>query len=224
MKKYIVAPSILTANFLDLKKDLDNLQDAGIEWIHYDVMDYNFVPNLSFGPKILSDIVNKYNFKMDLHLMVKIVNLSVEEYLKPFVLKNVEQITLHFEALSETQIEDFIEFCQKNNLKASLSINPNTEVKEIEKYLSKIQNVLVMSVQPGFGGQSFIPNSVDKIKELQKIKQENNYSYLVQVDGGINQETYKLVQQAGVDMIVAGSYLVGENISNLRERVVNLEG
>ncbi|WP_338984735.1 ribulose-phosphate 3-epimerase [Spiroplasma endosymbiont of Diplazon laetatorius] len=224
MKKYIVAPSILTADFLNLKSDLDKLKDAKIEWIHYDVMDYNFVPNLSFGPKILSDIVSEYDFKMDLHLMVKVIGFSINDYLKPFVMKNVEQITMHYEALDENQIEEFIEFCKSNDLKCSLSINPDTEVSKIEKYLNKIQNVLVMSVHPGFGGQSFIESSLDKIIKLKELREKNNYNYLIQVDGGINEETYKLVQKAGVDMIVAGSYLVGKNVLDIEERVLKLEG
>ncbi|WP_339020578.1 ribulose-phosphate 3-epimerase [Spiroplasma endosymbiont of Atherix ibis] len=224
MKKYIIAPSILTANFLELKSDLDKLKKAKIEWIHYDVMDYNFVPNLSFGPKILSDIVNNYNFKMDLHLMVKVVGFSIEDYLKPFVQKNVEQITMHYEALNKRQLISFIKFCKKNKIKASLSINPDTEVNKIKKYLPSLENILVMSVNPGFGGQSFIKNSLNKIKLLNEIKNNNNYQYLIQVDGGINEETYKLVQEAGVDIIVAGSYLIGSNIKNLEERISKLEG
>ncbi|AGR42390.1 ribulose-phosphate 3-epimerase [Spiroplasma diminutum] len=224
MSKFIVAPSILTANFLDLKTDLNKLEQANIEWIHYDVMDYNFVPNLSFGPKILSDIVEKYNFKMDLHLMVKIVNLSVEDYLKPFLLKNVEQITIHFEALDDEQIFNFIDFCKKNKIRSSISINPDTEVKDIEKYLNQIDNVLIMSVHPGFGGQSFISNSLKKIELLNFLRDLNKFNYSIQVDGGINEDTFKLVQDAKVDMIVAGSYLVGSNVTNLNERVKKLEG
>ncbi|ALD66743.1 ribulose-phosphate 3-epimerase [Spiroplasma cantharicola] len=224
MAKFIVAPSILTANFLDLKSDLDKLEKVKIKWIHYDVMDYNFVPNLSFGPKILTDIVASYNFKMDLHLMVKIENISVEQYLKPFLVKNVKQITIHFEALTEKQIEDFLKFCANNNIIPSISINPDTDVKSIEKYLSKIGNVLIMSVYPGFGGQSFIASSLEKIKKLRELKNKHKYIYSIQVDGGINDDTYKLVQNAGVDMIVAGSYLVGPNVENLMERVTKLEG
>ncbi|AUB31948.1 ribulose-phosphate 3-epimerase [Spiroplasma floricola] len=224
MKKYIVAPSILTANFLELKSDLDKLKKAKIKWIHYDVMDYNFVPNLSFGPKILSDIVNNYDFKMDLHLMVKIVGFSVEDYLKPFIQKNVKQVTMHYEALNKKQLIDFIKFCKKNNINASLSINPNTEINKIKKYLPNLQNILVMSVNPGFGGQSFIKKSLDKIRLLNEIRNTNNYQYLIQVDGGINEDTYKSVQEAGVDMIVAGSYLVDSKIKNLEERISKLEG
>ncbi|WP_342258890.1 ribulose-phosphate 3-epimerase [Spiroplasma endosymbiont of Dioctria linearis] len=224
MAKFIVAPSILTANFLALKSDLDKLKEAKIKWIHYDVMDYNFVPNLSFGPKILTDIVSSYNFNMDLHLMVKIKNISVKEYLQPFLVKNVKQITVHFEALTKKQIFEFLDFCNSNNISASISINPDTDVLKIKKYLPKIKNVLVMSVNPGFGGQPFILNSLDKIQKLKALKEENNYSYLIQVDGGINEETYKLVQNAGVDVIVAGSYLVGSSVKNLKERVAKLEG
>ncbi|QEH62184.1 ribulose-phosphate 3-epimerase [Spiroplasma chinense] len=223
MKKYIIAPSILTANFLCLEKDLKKLQDAGIEWIHYDVMDYNFVPNLSFGPKILADINSKFNFKMDAHLMVKINNLSVEEYLTPFKNARVDQITLHFEAISKEQFEEFESFCKKNNILISLAISPDTSVEEIKELLPRLDNVLVMSVYPGFGGQKFIQNSAEKIKLLKELKEKNNFKYRVEVDGGINKETFSIVKEAGVDMIVAGSYLVDEKITDLKERVEELE-
>ncbi|AHI53192.1 ribulose-phosphate 3-epimerase [Spiroplasma culicicola] len=223
MEKFIVAPSILTANFVNLKNDLDILKDANIKWIHYDVMDYNFVPNLSFGPKILKDITDNYDFKIDAHLMVKINNLSVEEYLKPFIEAKVAQITLHFEAIDEEQFVQFKEVCQKNNIICSLAINPDTSIEAIQDKLKDLQNVLVMTVYPGFGGQSYIPEAGEKIKQLVEIREAKNLDYSIEVDGGINDATYRLVQNHGVDMIVAGSYLVGVDAELVKERVFKLE-
>ncbi|QBQ08017.1 ribulose-phosphate 3-epimerase [Spiroplasma gladiatoris] len=224
MKKTIVAPSILTADFLNLETQLKKFQKANIEWIHYDVMDYHFVPNLSFGPKILKDITNKFNFNMDLHLMVEIKNMSVEQYLKPFILENVKQITLHIEAINCEQVKEFIKVCQQNQIRASLALNPNTSIDSIKKYYSELDNILIMSVYPGFGGQKFIDNSLEKIKALKALKQKNNYKYNVQVDGGINQTTFMIAKNAGADILVAGSYLV-DNLSDeeLIKRVREIE-
>ncbi|AGR41522.1 ribulose-phosphate 3-epimerase [Spiroplasma taiwanense] len=223
MQKFIVAPSILTANFLNLGKELEKLEKAGIEWIHYDVMDYNFVPNLSFGTKILEDITNKFNFKIDVHLMVKIENFKMEDYLNSFIFKNIQQLTMHFESLTPEQIEEFISFCINKKLRSSIAINPDTNVEVILKYLNKLDNVLIMSVYPGFGGQSFITKSLEKLRFLKNYRDNNNLVFSIQVDGGINETTYKLVQLEGVDIIVAGSYLVGGNILNLEERVKKLK-
>lgn len=223
MKKFVVAPSILTADFLNLKQELELLKAANIEWIHYDVMDNNFVPNLSFGPKILSDITSNFDFKIDVHLMVKIVNQTVAAYLTPFLQTNVKQITLHIEALSPEQIEDFIAFCTTKQIACSLALSPDTPVSSLLPYLSKLQNVLVMTVYPGFGGQSYLPEAGLKIKTLKELKQQNQWTYSIEVDGGINDATYQTVQQLGVEMIVAGSYLVGQTKTVLCERVAKLE-
>ncbi len=223
MKKYSVATSILTADFLNLGNELEKLQKAGIKWLHYDVMDFHFVKNLTFGPKILADINKKYNFKIDVHLMVEILNWSVEEYLKPFIEAGTNQISVHYESLTDLQIKDFIKVCKKHNIKSSLAINPDTGVDEIQSYLPELDNVLVMSVYPGFGGQVFLNASIEKIESLVKLREKNNYKYLIEVDGGINAETSILVKEAGVDMLVAGSFLVNGDTAELCERVELLE-
>ncbi|QGS52234.1 ribulose-phosphate 3-epimerase [Spiroplasma tabanidicola] len=224
MKRFIVAPSILTANFLNLGKELDNLKEAGLEWIHYDVMDYNFVPNLTFGPKILSDITSKYDFKIDIHLMVQVLNISVEEYLKPFINNKIKQLTFHFESLNKEQVVEFISFCKKNNIAASLAVNPDTSLSYLDEYLNDLDNILVMSVFPGFGGQKFIEKTYEKIKALKNLKLEKKLNFRIQVDGGVNEQTFKLVQEAGAEMIVAGSYLVGGlSVEKIKQRVWKLE-
>ncbi|AKX33848.1 ribulose-phosphate 3-epimerase [Spiroplasma litorale] len=226
MKKTIAAASILTADFLNLKLELDKLWKANIKWIHYDVMDYNFVPNLSFGPKILSDITNFYDFNIDIHFMVRIdEKWNINDYLNSFMLNNVKQFTFHIESLNDSQINEVQNFCLKNRINFSLAINPNTSIERIEKYFKILDNILVMSVQPGFGGQKFIEDVIIKIKDLKNIKNKNNYSYTIEIDGGINQETYKIAKEAGVDILVAGSYLVNKNITQeeLFERVNQIE-
>lgn len=224
MKKYIVAPSILTADFLNLDIELKKLWDVGIRWIHYDVMDYNFVPNLTFGPKILSDIVKKYDFKIDIHLMVIINNMTVSNYLSPFISKKVNQITMHVEALTNVQIAEFITYCKHLKIKSSLALSPNTDIEALKKYLPELDNILIMSVQPGAGGQKYLPQVETKIKELINIRNQNKFSYTIAIDGGINEETYNIVQKLGIDMLVAGSYLINQPLHILEERVKKLEG
>jgi ribulose-phosphate 3-epimerase len=209
-KEIIVAPSVLSADFLNLQQDLTILKNAGIEWIHYDVMDYHFVPNLSFGPSILKQINSKFNFKIDAHLMIE-TKMSLAEYLAPFLDAGVHQVTLHFEALSEKQRAEFISWCKENNVKASFALKPNTDINVLAPFLENLDNILIMSVEPGFGGQKFIPYVVKKIKELDKMRSDYNFKYLIEIDGGINESTIHELDNSGIDMIVAGSYLFGQH-------------
>ncbi|EOA07045.1 Ribulose-phosphate 3-epimerase [Mycoplasma yeatsii 13926] len=208
MKKFIIAPSVLSANFMKLQQELELCKKNNIEWIHYDVMDFDFVPNLTFGSKILHDIKKNIDIKVDVHFMVKVKTCEFEDFFKDYISAKPEMMTMHIESLvDDSTVNKFIELCKKNNIMASIAISPKTEVDVISKYLDKLDNVLVMSVEPGFGGQKFIESSLEKIKTLSKLRDENNYKYTIEVDGGINGQTSVLVKQAGVDMIVAGSYL-----------------
>lgn len=215
-KEIIVAPSVLSADFLNLQQDLTIFKNAGIEWIHYDVMDYHFVPNLSFGPGILKQINKKFNFKIDAHLMIK-TELRISDYLTPFLDAGVHQVTLHFEALSEIQRTDFIDWCQKNSVKASFALKPKTDIDVLIPFLEKLDNILIMSVEPGFGGQAFMPEVVEKIKNLDELRNKKGYKYLIEIDGGINDSTIDKLDNSGIDMIVAGSYLFGKH--DLLERI-----
>lgn len=215
--KIIIAPSVLSANFVDLRKDLNKCVDSGIDMIHYDVMDFDFVPNLTFGSKILQDIKNNFDFKIDIHFMVKVKTDFFSSFFDEYVICNPDFMTMHIESMNKEQVEQFLNVCKDNNIGASLAISPDTNVKSIEKYLHILKNVLVMSVHPGFGGQSFIENSLEKIKTLKKLKIENNYKYSIEVDGGINEKTAQQVIQAGAEIIVAGSYLF--EAENFRENL-----
>lgn len=207
----IISPSFLTCDFSNLKKELDEIKES-VKYIHVDVMDGNFVPNLTFGPKFVSDFRKYYPQNIfDVHLMIS----NPYDYIKNYAAAGSDIITFHYE--SNSNVIDTIEEIKKYNKKVGLSIKPNTEVFEIEKYLSLVDLVLVMSVEPGFGGQKFMQNAVMKIKKLDDLRKENNYKYLIEVDGGINDTTITYVKEAGCDMVVAGSYIM--NADNKIERI-----
>jgi ribulose-phosphate 3-epimerase len=216
MKKLIVVPSVLSADFLNLERNLAQMEAAGIQWLHYDVMDYHFVPNLTFGPEILKQIKARFNFKIDAHLMV-MTKRPLTEYLEPFFQAGVNQITLHVEAMSEQQLNEFMTLCHEKGVMASLALNPGTDVAVLEKWLPKLSNVLVMSVEPGFGGQAFQEIAVDKIKTLNALRLKQNLNLQIEIDGGINDKTIHKLDHTGIDMVVAGSYLFGH--ADLAERI-----
>lgn len=197
-----VAPSVLSANFAELKKDLDSIQKYGADWIHYDVMDGHFVPNISFGYSILADVKKVSDLYLDVHLMIS----DPKKYVDEFIKAGADLITFHIEAMeSEEKTRELIEYIHQHNKHVGISIKPATPVSAIEKYLNDLDLVLVMSVEPGFGGQSFQDMAIAKIKELKDKRQDARY--LIEVDGGINAQTGKLCKDAGADVLVAGSYV-----------------
>lgn len=209
----LVAPSILTANFANLKDELASINNA--DYIHLDIMDGHFVPNLSFGPHISNEIRKVSNVTFDTHLMVS----KPLDWIDKFAIENTEFITIHYE--SENFLEA-IKAIKKRNIKPGLSIKPKTSVSEIINYLAQVDLVLVMSVEPGFGGQKFIYDAVSKISELKQLRHDLKLNFIIEVDGGINLETAKLVKDAGADMIVAGSHIFNQvdrnkAIENLRK-------
>ncbi len=207
----IIAPSLLAANFLCLEKQCEELLKQQLTWLHYDVMDGYFVPNHSFGADILKQLKQKFPFFYDVHLMVSQPKIFIEFY------KTIaDVITIHIEACSHPQ--EAIELLKKirsYGIKAGLSIKPKTSVEMIESCLPFCDLVLVMSVEPGFGGQSFMMDSLDKVKQLKELKIKHDFDYMIQIDGGINQETAKLADAAGVENCVIGSALFKDFPSQL---------
>jgi ribulose-phosphate 3-epimerase len=198
-----ILPSLLAADFLNLNSELDKLTNSGYDTIHYDVMDGSFVPNLSFGDDILSQI-KRSNLKFDVHLMTN----NVESNVKRFIKQKPEFITFHYEAVEDkSQIISIIKLIQENGIKAGLVIKPETSVQSILEFSKNLDMILVMSVEPGFGGQKFIPESIQKIKELANYRVTNKCSFIIEVDGGVNNITGKLCLEAGADYLVVGSYL-----------------
>lgn len=207
MSKYL-APSLLSANFYNLENDLKVLKEEKIEYLHLDVMDGMFVPNISLGVPVIESIKKntKDDFILDTHLMVE----RPERYITNFKNAGADILTIHQEAT--------VDFCEvltiikDQGMKAGISINPETDIRKIDECLSIADLVLVMSVHPGFGGQKFIADALDKIKYLKDQRDKNGYKYLIEIDGGINLENVKSVCEAGVDIVVAGSAVFKNDI------------
>lgn len=205
MKNPLVSISILNANFLNLEQEIVIAQNIGIKWLHFDVMDGHFVPNISFGAPILSSISQKFKLFNDVHLMIS----DPKKYYMDFVKAGADLITFHLESLkSEEEVVNLVNLIKKENVKVGISIKPNTDVKKLLPFLNLIDLILIMSVEPGFGGQKFMETALDKIEFLSKYKDENSLQYLIEVDGGINNITYKKCASKGVDVCVIGSYLL----------------
>ena len=214
MSKVYIAPSILSADFNNLKEEIKLVESLGAEYLHFDVMDGHFVPNISFGQPVLKCIAHSHSMINDVHIMIS----EPKRYAKEFVDAGANILTFHFEACKDLkEVEEVIDIIHESGAKAGLSVKPNTPVEVIYPVLHKLDLVLVMSVEPGFGGQKFIPSALDKIFKVKKLILEKGYKCLVEVDGGINEETGKLCKEAGVDILVAGSYLFGR--SDIKERI-----
>lgn len=199
-----IAPSVLAANFMDLGNEVKRIEEGGASWIHYDVMDGHFVPNISFGYSILQNISKETNMYLDVHLMIS----DPKKYYPEFIKAGANLIVFHIEAVeSLLEARELLTEMKQQGVDVGISIKPKTPVSAIQPLLSLVDVVLVMSVEPGFGGQVFHMESLDKMMELDLLRKENNYDYLIEVDGGINDVTGKLCLDKNVDVLVAGSYI-----------------
>lgn len=198
-----IAPSILSADFSRLGEEVRRVESAGADWVHMDVMDGMFVPNLTFGPTVIKHVRPYARLPFDVHLMI----VKPERYLKQFAEAGADLITVHVEA--SDQVRQSLDTIHVLGKKAGLSVNPETALERAVPYLDQLELLLVMSVRPGFGGQSFMPDVMAKVREAWRLKEENGYRYEIEVDGGINRHTAKICVEAGASVLVAGNALFG---------------
>jgi len=213
MKKIKISPSILSADFSQLGAEIKRLEDGGADLIHIDVMDGHFVPNLTIGPPIIKSLKKNCTIKFDVHLMIS----PVHKYIKAYSDAGADIITIHPEATNN--LNDSILKIKELKKKVGVSLNPATKVDVIKDHLDKIDLVLIMSVNPGFGGQEFMPEVLDKIKELKKIQKDQNLSFDIEIDGGINFENSKIAIAAGANILVSGTTIFKSNNGDIKKNI-----
>ena len=198
---HLIAPSILASDFGNLNKECQMVNDSDADWFHIDVLDGVFVPNISFGFPVIKSINSLTKKKLDVHLMI----VNPERYIQKFKSVGANILTVHFEACNH--LHRTICEIKENDMKVGVAINPHTSVNSLENVIGDIDLVCLMSVNPGFGGQKFIKNTFNKVRELNKIRNDKNYSFLIEIDGGVNLQNSKELVNLGADVLVAGSFV-----------------
>ena len=217
MKKIKISPSILSADFSQLGNEIKRLEEGGADLIHVDVMDGHFVPNLTIGPPVIKNLRKYTKLPFDVHLMIS----PVHKYIKDYVEAGADIITIHPEATDN--LKESINLIKKLNTRVGVSLNPNTNLDVLMNEIENIDLILIMSVFPGFGGQKFIPEVIDKIKKLKELKEKNNYNFDIEVDGGINFSNFKEVLNAGANILVSGTTIFKENNGNIKKNIETLK-
>tara|TARA_B100001057_G_C22537448_1_gene828226 strand:+ start:28 stop:687 length:660 start_codon:yes stop_codon:yes gene_type:complete len=213
MKKIQISPSILSADFSQLGIEIKRLEEGGADMIHVDVMDGHFVPNLTIGPPVIKALKKKSSLLFDVHLMIT----PVHKYIEAYSDAGADIITIHPEATDD--LKKSISKIKELNKKVGISLNPETGVNVIKEFLHEIDLVLIMSVNPGFGGQKFMPEVLDKIRELKKIQIENNRRFDIEIDGGINFENSKKAIEAGANILVSGTTIFKSNNGDIKKNI-----
>ena len=213
MKNIQISPSILSADFSQLGTEIQRLEEGGADMIHVDVMDGHFVPNLTIGPPVIKALRKNCSLKFDVHLMISPVHKYIEDYANA----GADIITIHPEATEN--LEESIKKIKELKKKVGVSLNPNSKIEIIINYLDQIDLVLIMSVNPGFGGQKFMPEVLDKIKKLKKIQEEKNLNYDIEIDGGINFDNCKIAIEAGANILVSGTTVFKSNDGDIKKNI-----
>ena len=213
MKKIQISPSILSADFSQLGNEIKRLEEGGADMIHVDVMDGHFVPNLTMGPPIIKTLRKYTKLPFDVHLMIS----PVHKYIKDYADAGADIITIHPEATES--LKSSIEHIKNLNKKVGVSLNPESKINLITDLLNKIDLVLIMSVNPGFGGQKFMPEVLEKIKELKKIRDQKNLVFDIEIDGGINFDNNKLAIEAGANILVSGTTIFKNNNGDIKKNI-----
>ena len=213
MKKIQISPSILSADFSQLGNEIQKLTEAGADMVHVDVMDGHFVPNLTIGPPVIKALKKNSLIPFDVHLMIS----PVHKYIEAYADAGADIITIHPEATENLQ--ESINKIKKLNKKVGISLNPETKVDIIKKFLEQIDLILIMSVNPGFGGQKFMPEVLDKIKNLVSIRESEKINFDIEIDGGINFDNSKLAIKAGANILVSGTTIFKSNDGNIKKNI-----
>ena len=213
MKNIQISPSILSADFSQLGSEIKRLEEGGADMIHVDVMDGHFVPNLTIGPPVIKALRNQSSLKFDVHLMIS----PVHKYIDAYANAGADIITIHPEATEN--LEDSIKKIKELKKKVGVSLNPETKIDVIKNFLDKIDLVLIMSVNPGFGGQKFMPEVLTKIKDLKKIQKDKNLNFDIEIDGGINFDNCKIAIEAGANILVSGTTVFKSNNGDIKKNI-----